>query len=77
MSMNPNECPHCRKPGFLARNHCRFCDCKAELNPVSGNVVYMIRGRVVAAPADLRAQWAKKDGKYLIDGPDPKTVEEL
>ena len=68
-------CPNCQKAGFAG--HCRFCDCTSTINPVSGNVVYMIRGRVVSAPADLRAQWARQDGTYLIDGPDPKTPQEL
>jgi hypothetical protein len=47
------------------------------VNPVSGNVVFMIRGRVISAPADLRAQWAKYDGKYRILGPDPMDPKEL
>lgn len=71
-----DKCPHCQKAGFLS-GHCRFCGCRASVNPVSGNVVFMIRGRVVAAPADLRAQWAKKDGTYLIDGPDPMDPKEM
>ena len=75
-----NDCPHCRKPGFMQPpevGHCRFCGCRATINPSSGNVVFMIRGRVILAPDDLRAQWAKKDGMYSILGPDPKSEEEL
>jgi len=68
-------CPHCQKPGFEV--HCRFCDCTAVINPTSGRVLYMIRGQVVAAPGDLRAQWAAKDDTFAIEGPDPKRPEEL
>ena len=75
-----NDCPHCRKVGFMQEpevGHCRFCGCRATINPISGNVVFMIRGRIIAAPDDLREQWAKKDGKYAIKGPDPMDPKEL
>lgn len=64
------NCPHCSKHGFDGK-HCRYCGCRAVENPTSGNTVYMIRGRVVAAPDDLRAQLAKVDARYGISGPDP------
>ena len=64
------NCPHCNKPSFDGK-HCRFCGCRAVENPVSGNIVYMIRGRVVAAPADLQEQLAKMHARYGISGPDP------
>lgn len=64
------SCPYCKSPKFDGV-HCGLCDCRAEINSETGNTIYLVRGRVVAAPDDLRAQWAKRDGKYSIGGPDP------
>jgi hypothetical protein len=64
------KCPKCRNVEFNGK-HCRFCGCRAEINEQSGNVIYMVRGRVVAAPDDLREQYAKHDARYGIKGPDP------
>lgn len=64
------KCPHCEKPDFDA--HCRFCGCMAKVNPVSGNTIYMIRGRVVKAPDDMKAQQALHDERHEIKAdPDP------
>ncbi len=64
------NCIHCKKPGFDG-DHCGFCGCRAVKNPESGATIYMIRGRVVAAPDDLREQMAKHNARYGIKGPDP------
>lgn len=64
------SCPHCKKADFNGA-HCRFCGCTAMVNPASGNTIYMIRGRVVAAPDDLARQTARRearDGKVVADG---------
>lgn len=63
------KCPHCEKPDFV--EHCGFCGCTKKINPVSGNTIYMIRGRVVAAPDDLREQQEKHDRRYGIGRGDP------
>lgn len=70
------SCPHCKKEDFNGK-HCRFCGCTAAKNPQSGAIIYMIRGRVVAAPDDLRAQMAKHNARYSIKGPDPLDPKEL
>jgi hypothetical protein len=69
------NCPHCKNSEFNGK-HCRFCGCKAEINEKSGNILYMIRGRIVAAPDDLREQHAKYDGRFSIKGPDPMDLRD-
>lgn len=63
-------CPYCKAPNF-DNVHCGHCDCRAAVNSETGNTIYLVRGRIVAAPDDLLAQMAKRDGKYRIRGPDP------
>ncbi len=64
------NCPKCRNTEFNGK-HCRFCGCRAEINEETGNVIYLVRGRVVAAPEDLREQFRKHNARYGIKGPDP------
>lgn len=73
--MTPVNCPHCHKAAFDGK-HCGFCGCRAHENPESGNTIYMIRGRVVAAPEDLRTQLAAMNARYGIIGPDPMDPKE-
>ena len=64
------NCPKCKDASFNGK-HCGLCGCRAFINEESGRIFYMVRGRVVAAPDDLREQMAKHDARYGIKGPDP------
>lgn len=68
--MSYMSCPYCRDPGFDGE-HCGLCDCRAQVNSETGNTIYVVRGRIVAAPDDLRQQLARRDAKYGIRGSDP------
>jgi hypothetical protein len=45
-------CPNCGKL-LEDLNRCRFCGAEKRNNPESGNSIWMIRGRVIAAPEDM------------------------
>ncbi len=66
------NCPKCDKPDFDDK-HCGFCGCRMEINEESGNKIYMVRGRIVAAPEDVRQQKIKRG---LLPDPDPMDLRE-
>jgi hypothetical protein len=56
-------CPKCLEP--VDGHMCRFCGATKAINDVSGNVIWMLNGRVVAAFRDERAayvQMAERSG---------------
>lgn len=59
-----NICPGC---GKVIDNHkCRFCGAVKTINQVSGNVIWMRNGRIVAAFQDERNAWIKMAQNYQI-----------
>lgn len=47
-------CPHCNKPMDSGADKCRFCGATRRVNEESGNDIWTIRGKIVAAPADVK-----------------------
>jgi len=50
-------CPKCEKP--VAGHMCRFCGATKAINDASGNVIWMLNGRVVAAFRDEKDAYVK------------------
>lgn len=50
-------CPKCVKP--VAGHICRFCGSTKAINDASGNVIWMLNGRVVAAFQDEKAAYVQ------------------
>jgi len=50
-------CPKCMKP--VESHMCRFCGATKAINDASGNVIWMLNGRVVAAFRDEKDAYVK------------------
>ena len=56
-------CPKC---GAQTNYRCRLCGATRTTNAVSGNVIWMLNGRVVAAFKDSREAWVRMATEYRI-----------
>jgi len=57
-------CPTCGKP--VPTHRCRLCGATKTINSVSGNVIWMRNGRVVAAFRDEKDAWIRMATQYSI-----------
>jgi len=57
-------CPTCGKP--VPTHRCRFCGATKSINSVSGNVIWMINGKVICAFMDARQAYIQMAIKYGI-----------
>lgn len=70
MSVTTNEhpadvlCPTCGKS--VGGHRCRLCGATKTVNQVSGNIMWMRNGRLIAAFHDEKAAWVKMAEKHGI-----------
>lgn len=56
-------CPKC---GVSTHYRCRLCGATRTTNAVSGHIIWMLNGRVVAAFQDSREAWIRMATNYRI-----------
>lgn len=57
-------CPTCGKP--VPTHKCRFCGATKSINSVSGNVIWMINGRIIRAFRDEKQAYVEMAMRYGI-----------
>lgn len=57
-------CPKCGKP--VLTHKCRLCGSTKSISSVSGNVIWMLNGRVVAAFRDSRRAYTEMANRHGI-----------
>ena len=68
-------CPFCKK--IMDPPKCRSCGAEQKLDESTGNVIWMRRGRLLAAPADEKAHWEQHADKHGIEKDDPRYPEKF
>ena len=68
-------CPGCGAAVVLPK--CTACGAEQRVNPASGNIMWLRRGRVLAAFEDEKAQWEAMAARYGIARGDPRTPEKF